>query len=731
MNMKYIIQIVFVFVTIFAFGQNNIAGYEYWFDDDFSGKVTTPVAPVTQLSLNTNVSTSSLNTGVHTISIRSWDENGEFSSILTQFFYKIPEQALAATKEIVAYEYWFNDDYGNAVSQTVTNQAVYNLSTLVSTASINTGVHSFSIRFKDNADLWSSVLTQFFYKVPEQAVAATKELVEYEYWFDNDYASAVVLPIANQQVYNLSSLISTTSINTGVHSLSIRFKDNTNLWSSVLTQFFYKTPASATSVTKEIVAYEYWFDNDYASAVVTPVANQTIYNLNSLISASALNNGVHTLSIRFQDNADLWSSVLTQFFYKMPEQPILANNLITDYRYWFDADFAGAANVSLASPVHELNLIDNLDLTQLPHGMHSVHFQFKDSVQLWSSVTTDSVEKIALPIADFSISSVENCDSTVITMTDNSVDADEYLWDFGGGNTSALQEPEFTFYSAGVYPITLTVTDTILFIDSTITAYVTIYANTTAVQDVTDCSDYLSPSGLYTWNSSGTYFDTIPNAFGCDSLITVNLTLNSTTSSFMETACFTYTAPDAMVYTSSGIYTAIIPNAAGCDSTISIDLTINTVDVGVTQNVFELTADASLASYQWLDCNDNYALIPGETAQTFTATSNGSYAVRVNQNGCADTSSCYVISTIGVYENSDFTSIAIYPNPTNGKVHVKFGKKLNSVTYSLLDPQGRVISQNKMLEIETFDLDIIQPPGVYFIRIVSDDIKSEFKIVKN
>ncbi|MCT4643876.1 MAG: FG-GAP-like repeat-containing protein [Carboxylicivirga sp.] len=36
---------------------------------------------------------------------------------------------------------------------------------------------------------------------------------------------------------------------------------------------------------------------------------------------------------------------------------------------------------------------------------------------------------------------------------------------------------------------------------------------------------YVSPSGKYSWIQNGIYHDTIPNAAGCDSLITINLTL--------------------------------------------------------------------------------------------------------------------------------------------------------------------------------------------------------------
>jgi hypothetical protein len=89
------------------------------------------------------------------------------------------------------------------------------------------------------------------------------------------------------------------------------------------------------------------------------------------------------------------------------------------------------------------------------------------------------------------------------------------------------------------------------------------------------CASYTTPSGDETYTASGIYTDTIPNASGCDSIITIDLTINNTISSISEQACGSYTAPDGSTYTTSGTYTAIVPNAAGCDSTITITLQVN------------------------------------------------------------------------------------------------------------------------------------------------------------
>ena len=95
----------------------------------------------------------------------------------------------------------------------------------------------------------------------------------------------------------------------------------------------------------------------------------------------------------------------------------------------------------------------------------------------------------------------------------------------------------------------------------------------------TACTSYTVPSGGETYTTSGTYMDTIPNAALCDSLITINLTINPPTTSTIDTlVCGSYTVPSGdETYTVSGTYSDTIPNSIGCDSLITINLTIGTL----------------------------------------------------------------------------------------------------------------------------------------------------------
>lgn len=171
----------------------------------------------------------------------------------------------------------------------------------------------------------------------------------------------------------------------------------------------------------------------------------------------------------------------------------------------------------------------------------------------------------------------------------------------------------------------------------------------------TACTSYTSPSGNYTWTVSDVYTDTIPNAAGCDSIISIDLTIiPEMTGVVNDTICFngsvvvngnTY---DAQTPTGTEIFTNVGPN--GCDSTVTINLSVlPAIDLAVTNVGTTLTSDQAGATYQWIDC-DNNTQISGETNQSYTPTVTGNYAVVVTMNNCSDTSACTLVDFTGIEE---------------------------------------------------------------------------------
>lgn len=128
--------------------------------------------------------------------------------------------------------------------------------------------------------------------------------------------------------------------------------------------------------------------------------------------------------------------------------------------------------------------------------------------------------------------------------------------------------------------------------------------------------------------------------------------------------CFEYISPSGEKWTSSGTYldTLVGANSKGCDSVVTVDLIIDTVDVTVSVFGSEITAEATAAAFQWLDCDAGFAEISGETGNVYAATGNGNFAVEVFQNGCVDTSLCEVINIVGATEGIQLET-NFYPNP--------------------------------------------------------------------
>ena len=121
-----------------------------------------------------------------------------------------------------------------------------------------------------------------------------------------------------------------------------------------------------------------------------------------------------------------------------------------------------------------------------------------------------------------------------------------------------------TYTASGVYNGTTEncVTESL---NLTITPSSTNTTTATACNSLTWNGQTYTQSGVYT----GTTTNCVTQA--------LNLTINTnTSSSISQTALDSYTWPvNNQTYTTTGAYTAVIPNAAGCDSTITLNLTMS------------------------------------------------------------------------------------------------------------------------------------------------------------
>lgn len=157
-----------------------------------------------------------------------------------------------------------------------------------------------------------------------------------------------------------------------------------------------------------------------------------------------------------------------------------------------------------------------------------------------------------------------------------------------------------------------------------------------------------------TYTTSGTASRTFTTAGGCDSTITLHLTVNHPSSGdTTAAACGSFTW-FGNTYTASGDFTHVVSSTSGCDSTITLHLTIHPAAGNVTvtttggtsacpgSGVVLNAATDNTASYQWIkDGND----INGASGNTYTATASGWYSVRTSdENNCTAASAPVKIS---------------------------------------------------------------------------------------
>lgn len=203
-----------------------------------------------------------------------------------------------------------------------------------------------------------------------------------------------------------------------------------------------------------------------------------------------------------------------------------------------------------------------------------------------------------------------------------------------------------------------------------------------------------------------------------------------TYSSINANTCDTYTSPSLKkVWNASGVYKDTLVNFIDCDSIITVNLIVDTVDITTNVNNNSITANASNATFRWLDCANNYTVIPNQITNIFTAISNGTYAVEVTQNNCVDTSVCQPIVVTQIDNNQLLNTLFISPNPTKGVVNVSLNT--NYDRFWLTDLSGKEIycieEPNK--PIVKIDMSPFKN-GVYFLNLEIRGQRVVKKVIK-
>jgi hypothetical protein len=322
--------------------------------------------------------------------------------------------------------------------------------------------------------------------------------------------------------------------------------------------------------------------------------------------------------------------------------------------------------------------------------------------------------------------STSNQNTGTITGIDSVETCDSFTWINGTTYTSSIDTATFLIAGGAANGC-----------DSVVTLDLTILPPAQATDIISACDSFTWINGT-TYSSStdtATFLITGGAANGCDSIVTLDLTLfNSAVGLDLISACDSFTWIDGTTYSSStDTATFLITGGAanGCDSMVMLDLTINTVDSSVTASTDGLTlTSGAVGTYQWLNCDNDFAPVAGATEQAFTPATGGNYAVAVTANGCTDTSACVTVTLVGIADRG-FQGLAVYPNPTRGRVTLDLGASSSSLTVKVIASHGQVVSIQTFAQSSKVEVEMPVAAGLYLLAL-SDGTgqRGQVKVVK-
>ena len=190
--------------------------------------------------------------------------------------------------------------------------------------------------------------------------------------------------------------------------------------------------------------------------------------------------------------------------------------------------------------------------------------------------------------------------------------------------------------------------------------------------------------------------------------------------------------------TVSGMYTVWIVDQYGCAGADSVDVTIHTPPVVTGMaSANPVCADDADVTLTGLPAGGLWTG-PGVAGNSFDPSIGAGAQVVMysytDTNGCSGTYPLTIVvsACVGIEEQAG-VAVNVYPNPNNGTFTVQFAQAATDVVIEMTDASGRVVSTeqlNAVNEGSTHEITMNDPAaGIYFMRVISGDQLSTFRIV--
>ena len=296
------------------------------------------------------------------------------------------------------------------------------------------------------------------------------------------------------------------------------------------------------------------------------------------------------------------------------------------------------------------------------------------------------------------LQTINGCDSVVtLTLTVNPVESTNLTAAICEGTT--YTENGFNASEAGTYTQNL---QTIDGCDSIVTLTLSVNPVESTNLTVAICEGSVYTENGFNASEAGTYTQNLQTINGCDSIVTLNLTINPVADTTIAAAICEGEIyyENGFMASSEGTHTQILQTENGCDSVVTLSLTV----------------------YPAYQMGIGAVIHEGETYEEygFNVNEEGTYTqILQTINGCDSIITLNVVlSSLDEVEANDI-KVNVYPNPANSYTVLEVHGLKEETPIYLFDIQGRKLKEYSMkagqetLRIDLGDL----PKGVYTITI--------------
>ena len=241
--------------------------------------------------------------------------------------------------------YWFDSE--TAIKTTTTMSGA----TIIDASGLLEGIHTVHYQIVDDAGVAGIPASNMFIKLDPRVVATAASL---RYWFDSETTIKTTTTMSGATTIDASGLVE------GIHTVHYQIVDNAGVAGIPASNMFIKLDPRVIATAASL---RYWFNSETIVKTTTTLSGATI------IDASGLVEGIHTVHYQIMDSKGVAGIPVSEMFIKLDPRVIATAESL---RYWFDNDTDVQTTTTLSGAT-------TIQTSSVADGIHTVHYQIVDS----------------------------------------------------------------------------------------------------------------------------------------------------------------------------------------------------------------------------------------------------------------------------------------------------------------------------------------------------------------